>query len=211
MRFNFNLEEIKYIKVLVKDSEGKPHSLKSAIKRMNSREIIACTRFIDGVSFPRVQDVILSIVCNDGLYRTTTKLKSLELAEPYIIFIIETPVGMEYQQNREYFRVSAKYDCRYSFRSGSEMLNFEAHTIDITENGVSIFMPINSVPETDAVLTIKINGRDVYTKARCVRSEQITNGYKLSFAYTVIDESERDIIAQACIKKQLEERRNSLK
>ena len=211
MRFNFNLEEIKYIKILLKDSEGKPHSLKSAIKRMNSREIIACTKFIDGLTILPHQDITLSIVCNDGLYRTITKLKSIEFAEPYMIFALETPEGMEYQQNREYFRVVAKYECIYSFRSGAEMLNFNAHTIDISANGVSIFMPINSLPESDAVLTIRIDGKDVYTKARCVRSEKLADGYKLSFAYTLIDETERDIIAQACIRKQLEERRNSLK
>ena len=55
-----------------------------------------------------------------------------------------------------------------------------------------------------------VNERMVRANIKYIRSEKLDDGYKISFAYTNISDSDRDYISQVCIKKQLEQKRNSL-
>lgn len=208
MKFNLNLEDIKYIKILYKDLAGNPCTARAAMKSVNEREIIACAKFEDGLRIETPQEVTLSIVCNDGLYRTKTKLKSIDNAEPYIFFALETPQGLEYQQNREYFRVPAKYSCIYTITTEDKIKEFTTHTLDISANGVSIFMPVHEISNEEAEIEIAFGDIKISARIKYIRSEKFEEGYKLSFTYSAISNLDRDFISQICIKKQLEQRRN---
>ena len=210
MKFNFKLEEIKYAKILYKDNNETPCITKVAVKSIKEREILTCARFENGLNIELPQVVTISIVCNDGLYRTKTKLKSIDSERPYIFFILETPQGIEYEQNREYFRVPVDYKCIYKLRINNDIKEIEAQAIDISANGMSIFLSNNVISEISDI-TIFINNRPIQAQIRYVRSEKIDNGYKISFAYTKITETDRDYISQVCLQKQLEQRRNSIK
>lgn len=206
MKFKFDLEDIKYIKILYKDTDDNPATIKAAIKRIDEKEIFACSKFEEGLYIETPQEITLSIICGDGLYRTKTKLKSIENDEPYTFFALESPLGLEYQQNREYFRVSAQFPCIYTV--GSQ--EFKTQTCDISANGVSIVLPAHLITENDSMLALTFDGITIETQVRYVRSEKIEDGYKLSFTFTKISELDRDFISQVCIKKQLEQKRNSI-
>lgn len=210
MKFNLNLEDIKYIKILYKDTNGSPCTIKAAIKSVNEREIIACAKFEDELNIEKPQDITLSVICNDGLYRTKTKLKSADFEEPYVFFALETPQGLEYQQNREYFRVPVKYDCIYTITTADKIKEFKTYTCDISANGISIFLPTHEISD-ESEIEIAFNDIKISARIRYVRSEKIENGYRLSFTYTAISNLDRDFISQVCIKKQLEQKRSSLK
>lgn len=211
MRFNFKLEDIKYIKILYKDKDNVSFNSRAAIKRINEREILACAKFEDGLNIDTPQEVTLSIVCNDGLYKTKTKLKDVDNDMPYTFFVLETPQGIEYEQNREYFRVAVKYECVYKIIENDSVKEFTAKTADISANGISLILPVHAISETSSGISVSINGRVVQAKVRFVRSEKVEEGYKISFAYTKISESDRDFISQVCLQRQLEERRNNLR
>lgn len=211
MRFNFKLEEIKYIKIIYKDNNGTGCVTKAGIKKFDDREILACGKFENGLNIETPQEIVLSVVCNDGLYRTKTLLKSVENDEPYVFFILETPNGIEYEQNREYFRVPVKYNCIYKVKDNNEIREIAAITYDISANGISIITPNHFISENLSELIINIDGISINTKIKYIRSEKVNEGYRLSFSYVGISELDRDYISQVCIKKQLEQRRNLLR
>lgn len=210
MKFNFNLEDIKYLKILYSDVNNNPATVKAAIKRVNEREIVSCIKYIEGLSVNTPQEVTLSVICNDGLYRTKTKLKSVDEEDPYIFFILETPQGLEHQQNREYFRITANYNCTYYVEYNEEDKCFTTSTVDLSANGVSIIIPELAFSEDDSDIEIMINEKIIQAKIRYVRSERVNEGYKISFTYTSISDADRDYISQVCIKQQLEHKKTSL-
>ena len=210
MKFNFKLEEIKYGKILCKDKNDNPYSRKLAIKSVNETEIIACARYEEEIGIEAPQEATLSIICSDGLYRTKTTLKSIEKDEPYVFFSFKTPQGIEYEQNREYFRVPVDFNCIYKIRENGNVKEFNVRTADISASGISIVVPMLVVSEL-ADIVIALSGKLVQASVRYVRSEKVSDGYRLSFAYTKISETDRDYISQVCLQKQLEERRNSLR
>ena len=208
MKFNLNIENIKYVKVLYAGSEGNPVSVKAAIKKIDDKEIVACIRFEDKFCIKAPQQVTLSIVCSEGLYRTKTKLRSYTCEPPYTFLYIEAPGSLEYQQNREYFRIPAVHKCVYYVNNNGQPAVFSAQTTDISANGVSIILPVHVFSEEDAEIEMMLDEKMVSAKVRYVRSEKVKDGYKLSFTYTKISNKDRDLISQMCIKKQLEEKRN---
>lgn len=210
MKFNLNLEEIKYAKILCKDISETPFIIKGAIKNINDREIILCAKFEDIPIIQTPQEISLSIVYPDGLYRTKTNLKSISKDEPYIFAALEIPHELEYQQNREYFRIPCRCKAQYYVKSADKFVDFETQTYDISANGVSIIIPMLIVSEEDSRLIIWFDNKKLETRVQYIRSEKVENGYKISFAFIKMSESDKDFISQVCIKKQLEQRRNSL-
>lgn len=210
MKLILDLEEIKYIKITIPTDKENSITVRAAIKNINEREIIACTKYDTNINPNAPLEIVLSIVADDGIYRTKTCLKSFEHDGPYTFMYLETPDNIEYQQNREYFRVPMVCECNYKVIANGEKLEFNAKTVDISANGVSIYSPELFISSTDNELIININGRKVQTKARYIRSERFGDAYRISFAYTNITESDRDVISQACLAKQLEEKRNKL-
>lgn len=210
MKFNLDLNSVKYMKISYKDFNNNSCSTKVALKQINDREILACRRFENGLKLNTPQEVTLSIVCNDGLYKTKTVLKSVENDEPYTFFILETPSGIEYQQNREYFRVALDYECIYATSSYYETKQINVKTYDISANGISLIFPIHEISVEKARLYIKINDRDIEAQLKFVRSEKVDTGYKFSFMFSKISTQDQDFISQLCIKKQLEQRRRAI-
>ena len=208
MRFNLNVEEIKYIKILYANKDGNPVSTKAALKKIDDREIVACLKFEDNFVVEVPQQITLSIVCSEGLYRTKTMLLSYSCEAPYIFMVLETPGSIEYQQNREYFRVNASYNCVYYVQNNGQAAMFNAVTADISANGVSIIMPVHIFSEEDAEIEMMVEERLIRTKIRYIRSEKLDSGYKLSFKYSDLPLRDRDYISQICIKRQLEDKRN---
>lgn len=211
MMFNFNLEEIKYIKITYKNNESTFCTTKAGVKKLDKKEILACGKFENGLDILTPQEVTLSIICNDGLYKTNAQLKSVENDEPYVFFTLETPNGAEYEQNREYFRVNANFECIYKFYDNGNLKEYKAITADISANGVSIILINPITTGINPELSININNRYVQTPVRYIRSEKFDKGYKLSFAFTNLSEADRDYISQACIQKQIEQRRKLLR
>ena len=208
MKFNLNIDDVKYAKVLFANNEGNPVSMKSAIKTINDTSIVTCIKFEEDFKIQTPQQVTLSFVCSEGLYRTKTKLLSYSCEAPYIFLTMETPNSLEYQQNREYFRVPAVYNCVYYVQNNGQPATFTATTENISANGVSIKLPVHVFSEENAEIEIMIEERLIRTKISYVRSEKTSSGYKLSFKYVGIKNRDRDFISQVCIKKQLEEKRN---
>ena len=209
MRFNLKLEDVKYLKLLYKDASGNPVTSKAAIRRVNDREMLICAKYDENLNLTTPQNVTLSIVCNDGLYRTTTTLKSVSKEEPYTFFVLEPPQGLEYQQNREYFRVVVAYQCWINPSRDSEN-TVETTTHDVSANGVSVISNTHFALKDDTIMILNLDGRKIQTSVRFVRSERVNDDYKLSFTFTKISEQDRDFISQALIKKQLEDKRNSI-
>lgn len=206
MLFKFKVEDIKYLKVLFKDINEESVLLKIALKQINDREILACGKISENMVVPTPQDVSLSIICNDGLYRTKAKLKSVSDENPYTFFIMETPKNVEYQQNREYFRVVTEFPCTYK----AEGKEYSAKTYDISANGVSLLLNSHTITDGVSNLILNVNNRNLQVPMYYVRSEKINNQYKVSFKFVKISEIDRDFISQICIQKQLEAKRNSL-
>lgn len=208
MKYDFNIKDIKYLKILYTNENNNPVYVKASVKRMDNREITACIKYEENFSIQTPQDITLSIVREEGLYRAQTKLKSYAFNEPYINFYLETPEDFEYRQNREYFRVTADYDCLYHVKNNDQPATFDTKIFDISASGISIILPAPVFSEEDAEIEILTGERIIKTKVQYIRSEKINNDYKLSFQYTEISDNDRDFISKMCIQKQLEDKRN---
>lgn len=208
MKFNLSIDNINYVKILYANKEGNPVSVKAAIKKIGEREIIVCLKHEDDLNIKTPQPITLSIVCSEGLYRTRSILKSYSCEAPYIFLYIETPESLEYQQNREYFRIPVSYNCAYYVKNNGQPATFTTVTADISANGVSIILPVHVFSEEDAEIEMMVEERLIPAKIQYIRSEKIADGYKLSFKYTDISDKDKDYISQVCIKKQLEDKRN---
>ena len=209
MKFKVKIEDIKYVKIYYKTLSSTFCNSKIGIKSMNEKEIIACGKFEKSLNIETPQQIDMSIVCNDGLYKTKTNLISFTDEIPYTFFKIETPKSIEYEQNREYFRVSANLDCIYKiFETDKE---YRTKTVDLSANGVSIELPTHEISEKFSEINLLINNKKITILVKYVRSEKIKDGYKISFTYHKISETDRDFISQICIQKQLQERRKHLK
>ena len=211
MRFNFNLEDIKYLKMQLKDENGELHLIKLAVRTISDSEITANSKYNEKLKIIMPQEVLITFVCSDGIYSTRTRLKYKRNEDPYMFFVLETPLGLEHIQNREYFRVISRYSCTYYPQIRGEILKYESFTYDISANGVSIILLEDVAPDRDSELVLRINNKQISVLASYVRSEQVDMGYKVSLSFKKISESDRDVISQVCIQTQLEQRRNSLK
>lgn len=210
MKFDFDTKNINYIKISYINAENNISVHKAILKEDNENTILICIKSNEKLNITSLQEIKLSIVCNDGLYQADSKVISIEEDIPYNFIRLQKPEDVEYSQNREYFRVKAKYPCIYKVKQENVNKDFETHTIDISANGVSVYMPIFIMAEPSSSLELNIEERKLRIKAHYVRIEKWDNGYKISFSYTNISESDRDFISQICLKKQLEQKRNSL-
>ena len=145
----------------------------------------------------------MSFVCENGLYRTNTTLKYLEKDAPYIFFGIKTPLGLEYQQNREYFRVRMEEDVILTF----DKISIPCKVHDISANGIRVVLPKKLELPEEVMLDILFSPKNVKTKAKFIRTDNEDNTLKASFEFVGMSEADMDLISQKCIKKQLEYKR----
>ena len=208
MKFKFDVKDILYVKMLCKDSDDKPCTIKAAIRDISDAEMVVCAKFEDGLNIITPQDITLSIICSDGLYRTQTLLKAIRHEETYSFFYLKLPNGFEYQQNREFFRIPAIFDCKYKYTKDEQEHEIQTETRDISANGVTINLPYFEVPD-EAEINVIVYGIELRINVEYVRTEVCESGYKVSFRYSLISDSDRDLISQVCIKQQLEQRRKN--
>lgn len=206
MQFNLKLEDIKYLKITYKDSQESIHTSKAVIKKIDLRELLVCIKYQDNLKIPTSQDISISIVCKDGLYKTISSLKYVFNEAPYTFLTLECPKNLEYQQNREYFRINTDYNCIYRVYDRI----FQTKIYDLSANGISIFVPEHIIDDSSSEIFMEIDNKKMEIPISYVRSEKVENGYKISFMFKEISENNRDFISQVCIKKQLEEKRNSI-
>lgn len=207
MQFNLSLENIKYTKIVYKDREENTRFIKAAIRSMNENELFACAKFEDGLDIQTPQEVSVSFICDNGLYRTNTILKSFQNEEPYVFLFLQVPQGIEYQQNREYFRVKMNENVIVKFNNSVKTCKL----YDISANGVRLVLDENITFSENVELNILFDKNNVTAKARYVRTDNDDNILKASFYFTKISDNDVDFIAKKCIQIQLSNRRNSVK
>lgn len=206
MKFNLNLESINYIKIVYSDANGVGHYTKAAIKYLGEREIYACIKTEQDLQIPSPQEISVGFVCNDGIYTAKTLLKYVENKEPFVYFTLERPSEIEYQQNREYFRVKMEEDAILSF-PGTVI---SCKIYDISANGIRLKLDKNLAIPENVLINILFIPKNVKTKAKYIRTDKEDGILKASFSYVDLPESSRDIISQRCIQKQLQDKRKSI-
>lgn len=204
MKFSFSIDDIKYIKIKYQDNDNNICESKALVKYLNNVNIIAITKSEKEIYIKTPQEIELSIICNDGLYKTKSNLITTSHDEEYMFFTIALPQGCEYEQHREYFRVPVAFPCEYTIKNKT----YKSETVDISASGVKIYSPVENEPDLYSDITIYVNNKPISITAKFIRKEQIEFGYRLAFHFDSIKESDRDIIAQACIQRQLELKRN---
>jgi c-di-GMP-binding flagellar brake protein YcgR len=211
MEFNFEPIDINYIKISYIDTDGNFCSINTSAKKITENYLYVSVKLNGNLKIDIPQDVKINLICNDGLYQGDSTILSIENDLPYVLIKLEKPEEIVYYQNREYFRVKAKYPCLFRVKQENINKDFETETIDISANGVSILMPIFVKSEPSSNIELNIENRNIKIKAKYVRIEKCNDAYKISFSFINISNSDRDYISQICIKKQLEEKRKHFK
>ena len=207
MEFNLKLEDIRYVNIKYRNSEGLASAVKAGVKKIGTREILAAGKFEEDIFIKYPQEVVVDFICFDGLHQGVTNLVSVAKEEPYVFFIFYKPEEMEHQQNREYFRVLASFECIYKM----DNTEFKTKTFDISAGGVSIVLEGDNNFESISEITLAINNKVLVIPVRYVRSTKAEEEHIGSFQFTNITSMNRDFIAQVCLQIQLEERRKLIK
>lgn len=207
MNFSLNLDDIKYVKIIYKDKDNSAHCVKAAIRTINDRQIYVCAKQENSINIKTPQEITLSFICENGLYRTKTELLYVEHKEPYAFFTIKTPQGIEYQQNREYFRV--RMNEKATLYTSTSKINCNIY--DISASGIRLSLDKKCDISEKVEIEINFNDKSVRVKAKFVRFDIEAENIKAAFHFYSMPENIRDVIAQKCIQKQLQDKRNSLK
>lgn len=210
MKFNLKPESINYIKINYKDTNNFLHVTKAGVKRIDSREIYASTKYEEDLHVNTPQEVELSFISDDGLYKTKTDLKYISKEEPYIFFSLKTPLEIEYFQNREYFRVKIEEDVIMTFIQNNEVKRITGKTHDISANGICVEISDYLEFPEEINITILFDKKEIKTKAKYIRTDTEDKLFKASFHFIDLKESDLDFISQFCIKTQLENKRKMI-
>ena len=203
MKLNFNLDDIKYLR-LEYNIDGNEYSTKLALKEKRENDFIAVIPVEENFSIHTPQKIGLTFVCDDGLYKTIATVREIFEDNEFYNIVIDNPNTLDYQQNREYYRILAEYDCIYTVETYNGMESFNAVTYDISAGGVSIITTENIVPTRETSLVIFMPDRDLKTHLQFVRCEALENNeYKLSFIFTDLAERDFEMLSELCVKKQL--------
>lgn len=210
MEFNITTGDINYVKLIFNDIENNSHCIKSDVKLISDRIVVLCIKYEDALEIPIPQEVNLNIVCENGLYSTTTTLQALDKQPPYIFFTVRTPQGLSFRQNREYFRVKMEGDVVLYYIYNNRTNRINAKLYDISASGVKIVLPERINIPQGANLEIYFAERTINLKAEFLRFDDDDNILKAAFKYIDIPDEAVNFISQKCIKKQLENRRHLL-
>jgi len=203
MQLSFNLEDISYLRLEYKDESGESKIIQLAVKEKRENEFIAIADS-EGLSYiDTPQKISLDFIAHDGLYKTTTMLKEVKPEGSYTYFIIENPASLDYQQNREYYRILADYDCIYTVDNGIDVESYNAVTYDISAGGISIIVDENVISQEEMSIVICMPDRDVKSHLKFIRCEMHEDKYKLSFEFTDLSERDYEMLSNLCVMKQL--------
>ncbi len=211
MKLNVNTENIKYIKISYKDNDDFTHMIKAVIKNINERDIYACTKYEEYIYPKTPQEVNISVATDNGLYRAKTTLKSIQKEDKYIYFSLKNPEDFLFEQKREYFRVKLNENALVRYEENENVKQVSGETYDISANGVRLVLD-RKIPFPETVqISLFLPQRTITAEARYVRYDEEDNIIKASFSFVNMKELDIDYISQICLKKQLEERRNSIR
>ncbi len=203
MKLSFNLENIKYLE-LTCVVEGKMQVMKLAVKEKLEFDFCAVAPKLGSVYIETPQEVLLKFVCSDGVYKTNTTLKDVVYGEDETSFIINNPKSLDYQQNREYFRILAEHDCVYTVDTEEGVESFDAVTYDISAGGVSIIVEKGVFSKEESSIIITTPERNIRSHLRFIRCEAYDENYKLSFEFTDLPPSDFQFLSELCVSKQVE-------
>ena len=201
MKLNFNLEDISYLKLDFENSNW--GTLKLALKEKRENEFVAVSPKQEGLVIETPQKISLSFVCSDGLYKTSSILNEVYEKDDFIYFIIKNPETLDYQQNREYYRILLDYDCIYTMETDDGIESFNAVTYDISAGGVSIITSEKRIPTHETSIVIFMPERDLKSHLKFVRCETYNDDYKLSFIFTDLSEKDYEMLSALCVNKQI--------
>lgn len=209
MKFNLSEENVNYVKITYADKENFSHCIKSAVRLIGGTEILVSTKFEEDVFIPVPQDVDIGIACDNGLYKAHTVLRKVEFEDPYTLLSLKKPEEVEFQQNREYFRVKIQENAIISYENGEEQVKLSALTYDLSAKGVRI--EIDEEIDFPAQVTISLffQNKIIVAPSEFIRNDNEDNILKASFRFTDISQSDLDFISQVCFKKQIEDRRKN--
>ena len=211
MNFNLKVEEINYIKFSYNGKKGYKKDFRAIVKSYGDKTLIAYAKNQGNLHADLPQEVTLFFICNDGVYNASCQLKSIEIEEPYAIYVFEKPQNILYEQKREFFRIPAVFDCTYYITNDNQTTEYKTKSTDLSANGISILIPNTENPEAFSIITIFLDGKQITAPIKYIRNEKYNDSYKYSFTFTDLKEKDRDFISQFCFQKQLERKRNSLK
>lgn len=207
MSLELKLDNINYIKITYKDRSGIVRCTKAMITTYGEREIYACAKFDKMINIQTPQDVNLSFVSEDGIYRTRTTLKYVRYEDPYIYFAMKSPENMTYEQNREYFRVRINENAIITYKDEDEQKSILCKTYDISANGIRVSLNEDYKFPEEVKIVIFLNNREIKVLTKFIRTDAEDDVLKASFKFKEITMHDMDYISQQCIKKQLEEKR----
>ena len=201
MKLNFNLEDIKYLKISYFKGD-KEEVIKLALKEKRENEFIAIGPAMDTLAIRTPQKISIGFVCHDGLYTTSANLKEVSAQDGYTYFVIKNPETLDYQQNREYYRILVDYDCIYTVYSDDGTESYSATTYDLSAGGVSIIMEENAISRDECSIVIMIPGGDLKSHLKFMRCDVHEDNYKLSFEFTDLSERDYQRLNELCVNEQ---------
>lgn len=201
MKLNFDLENIKYLKIeYTVDNVVFVHKL--ALKEKLENSFIAVMPFDNSISLVAPATVDLSFISSEGLYKTSTVVESINKKDDFIFLEIQNPKTLDYQQNREFYRVLAEYDCVYTMETDKGMESYNAVTYDISRGGISIISEENIIPTREVSIIIYTPEYSIKSYLKFVRCEAFEDAYKLSFIFVDLDEKDEAYLSKLCVKMQ---------
>ena len=210
MKFDLKQNNINYVKIVYKDKDDFLHLIKAAVKRIDTKEIFASARFEEKWFIKTPQEVEISFVCENGLYKSKTELKYVDKDDEHVYFALKIPEEVEYRQSREYFRVKLYEKVILQYRENEFEKYIICHTHDISANGLCVVLDRYVDFPEDVKVEILFEKRTVKSDAKYIRTDNEDNIIKASFNFENLKEQDLDYISQVCIQKQLENRRNML-
>ena len=203
MKINFNLETIEFIQIECLNDKGEEHKIRLALKEKRENDFVAITETEEIFCIDTPKEVTLSLVSNNNLYKTTTTLKEFYRCNEYLNFVIQNPETLDFQHNREFYRVPAQFDCIYTIDTDEGIESFNAETYDISPGGVSIITNVNIIPTRETSIVIFMPDRELKAYLKFVRCDAFEDKYKLSFFFLEMRPNDLEMLEQYCITKQL--------
>ena len=205
MKFRLNIDYIKFTELKCGNT-----TIKCDVRSINNEKIFLCSKY--NVDYLKIasQDVVAKFVCIDGLYTIKTKLELVKRDEPYVIFTLKTPLEMNFEQKRNFFRIETSQSCICETELDGVISQYSGIIVNLSANGVCALFPNYFLTNGECSFKFKLDGKDFILKSKYIRSENYNNNYKVSFTFTEIADEEKDFISKTCFQKQLENRRKNM-